>query len=116
MIREGQIVVFTFPQTNLGPSKLRPALVLQKLPGKYNDWLTCMVTSKLNQQIHSLDELVSGTDSDYSSSGLKAPSVIRITRLAVQDSLLIRGTIGEISPERLIRIRLNLSRWISGSQ
>ena len=115
MIHEGQVVVFTFPQTNLGPTKLRPALVLRKLPGKYNDWLTCMISSKLQQRLDSLDELVAESDSDYANSGLKAPSIIRITRLAVQDLSLIRGAIGEISTGRLTRIQQNLSQWLLGA-
>jgi hypothetical protein len=32
MIREGQIVLFKFPQTDLPPGKLRLALVLRKVP------------------------------------------------------------------------------------
>ena len=39
MISEGQIVLFRFPQANQQAGKLRPALVLRKLPGRYEDWL-----------------------------------------------------------------------------
>ena len=35
----GEIVLFNFPQTNLAFGKLRPALLLGKLPGPYDDWL-----------------------------------------------------------------------------
>ncbi|MBS1257899.1 MAG: hypothetical protein MAG551_00952 [Candidatus Scalindua arabica] len=58
MISEGQIVLFNFPQTDQKEGKLRPALILCKLPGKFNDWLVCMISSKVDQQIHELDELV----------------------------------------------------------
>ena len=37
MIHEGQVVLFRFPQTNRIGGKLRPALVLRKLPGSYDD-------------------------------------------------------------------------------
>ncbi len=40
MISEGQIVLFKFPQTDQKEGKLRPALVLRELPGKFNDWLS----------------------------------------------------------------------------
>ena len=33
MIAEGQIVLFRFPQTDQEAGKLRPALVLRRLPG-----------------------------------------------------------------------------------
>ena len=32
MISEGQITLFKFPQTDLQAGKLRPALVLRKMP------------------------------------------------------------------------------------
>jgi len=33
MIEEGQVVLFRFPQADLRTGKLRPALVLRKVPG-----------------------------------------------------------------------------------
>ena len=39
MILEGQIVLFRFPQTDQKDGKIRPALILRKLPGKFDDWL-----------------------------------------------------------------------------
>jgi mRNA interferase MazF len=41
--KAGQIVAFRFPQTDLEKGKLRPALLLAKLPNEYDDWLTCMI-------------------------------------------------------------------------
>ena len=41
MIEEGQIVLFRFPQTDLRDGKHRPALVIRKVPGDYDDWLIC---------------------------------------------------------------------------
>jgi len=38
MKRAGQIVLFRFPRTDLGEGKLRPALLLGRLPGEYDDW------------------------------------------------------------------------------
>lgn len=42
MKQAGQIVLFRFPQTDLGEAKLRPALPLARLPGEYDDWLKGM--------------------------------------------------------------------------
>ncbi|MDZ7359590.1 MAG: hypothetical protein ONB46_02530 [candidate division KSB1 bacterium] len=49
MKKSGQIVLFNFPQTDLIPGKSRPALMLAKLPGEYNDWLICMISSQTHQ-------------------------------------------------------------------
>jgi mRNA interferase MazF len=97
--KPGQVVLFKFPQTNLVTGKLRPALFIKQIAGRYGDWLTCMISSKTGQEIIDLDDIIEVTDGDFIQSGLKSPSVFRVTRLAViSDSLLI-GEIGEISAE-----------------
>ncbi|OGW43733.1 MAG: PemK family protein [Nitrospirae bacterium RBG_13_41_22] len=116
MIQEGQIVLFRFPQTDQLPGKLRPALVLRKLPGTYDDWLICMISSQLEQQIRNFDILVTEKDVDFEQSGLKTSSVIRISRLAVVNKNILLGSIGAISTERLNTIKNSLSDWIKGTQ
>ena len=116
MAREGQIALFHFPQTDQQEGKLRPALVLRQLPGRYNDWLICMISSQTHQISPPADELISESDADYKSSGLKRASVIRATRLAVVQDDILAGAIGEIGNARLARIRDHLAKWISGCQ
>lgn len=113
MISEGQIILFRFPATDRTAAKLRPALLLRQLPGPYDDWLICMISSRLAQQILGFDELITPSDSDFISSGLKLPSVIRIARLAVADASLLSGRVGQIGSERLRNIRTRLSQWIT---
>jgi len=84
MIQAGNIVLFRFPKTNQSRGKLRPALILRKLPGLYDDWLICMISTQLSQQIDGLDE----------------------------QSIFV-GSIGGISPERLSRIKTSLANWIN---
>ncbi len=114
MISEGQIVLFRFPKTDQGTGKLRPALAVRKLPGLYDDWLICMVSSQVFQRIVDFDELIMEEASDFSSSGLKVASVVRISRLAVVESSVLRGAIGSISEKRLARVRRKLADWIAG--
>lgn len=113
MKKAGQIVVFQFPQTDLEEGKLRPALLLGKLPGEYDDWLICMISSQTRQHIAGFDEIVKDSDEDFKPSGLKVTSVIRVGRLAVVSGEILLGAIGEISSERLNRVKKNLSNWLS---
>ncbi|ABU56744.1 type II toxin-antitoxin system PemK/MazF family toxin [Roseiflexus castenholzii] len=113
MKKAGQIVLFQFPQTDLEKGKLRPALLLGKLPGEYDDWLICMVSSQTRQYIAGFDEIVKEDDEDFEQSGLKVASVIRVGRLAVVAGEILLGAIGEISQERLYRVKRNLSNWLS---
>jgi mRNA interferase MazF len=113
MKQAGQVVVFRFPQTDLDEGKLRPALLLGKLPGNYDDWLICMISSQTRQYITGFDEIVQENDVDFGESGLKVASVIRTGRLAVVTGDILLGAIGQISSERLKRIKKQLSEWLS---
>ena len=115
MISEGQIFLLRFPQTDLQNGKLRPVLVLRKLPTRYNDWLICMISSRLDQNTAEFDEILTQDNPDFSGSGLKIPSVIRMCRLAVVDSAILLGKIGQIDNSRLLRIKQRLSQWILAS-
>jgi mRNA interferase MazF len=115
MKQAGQIVLFRFPQTDLEAGKLRPALLLGKLPGDYDDWLICMISSQLRHYIPQFDEILQEHDSDFAQSGLKVASVIHIGRLAVVEGRVLLGATGQISPERLQRIKNHLVEWIARS-
>ena len=112
MIREGQIVLFRFPPTDQTAAKLRPALVLRRAPGPFDDWLVSMVSSQLEQEIPAFDEVLTHNAPDFAGSGLKVPSVIRLARLAMAERSVLRGAIGQIAPDRLQRIKPS---WRNGS-
>ena len=114
MIHEGQVVLFRFPQTNQVAGKLRPALILRKLPGLYDDWMICMISSQLTQAIENFDEVITSSDLDFSATGLKMDSVVRASRLAIVNSSSLLGGIGQISEDRLSRIKKALAKWIHG--
>ena len=113
MKETGQVVVFRFPQTDLEEGKLRPALLLGKLPGNYDDWLICMISSQTRQYIAGFDEIVEENDGDFGGSGLKVTSVIRVGRLAVVSGEILIGAIGQVSSERLSRVKKRLADWLA---
>ncbi len=65
--------------------------------------------------LEGLDEVVQADAPDFSDSGLKAPSVIRVGRLAVVEENALLGAMGEISKERLRRIKTRLAHWLAQS-
>jgi mRNA interferase MazF len=113
MKEAGQVVVFRFPYTDLEEGKLRPALLLGKLPGNYNDWLICMISSQTRQYVEGFDEIVQENDSDFRESGLKVASVIRVGRLAVVSGEILLGAIGQVSTERLSKVKKHLADWLT---
>lgn len=116
MKQAGQIVVFRFPQTDLAEGKLRPALLIRQLPGNYDDWLICMISSQTRQYMIGFDELIKETDPDFDASGLKVTSVIRVGRLAVVSGDILLGALGQISQERLEQVKQNLLNWLIDKQ
>jgi len=109
----GQIVLYRFPYANLIEGKIRPALLLGRLPGVYGNWLLCMISSRLEQMVEGFDEIIQMEDEDFLSSGLKTASLIRIGRLAVVEEDILVGAVGGISPARLSGINNRLAQWIA---
>ena len=114
MKQSGQVVLLPFPFTDLSATKLRPALILRKASREFDDGLVCMVSSQLHQMDEGMDEIVNANDADFKSSGLKAPSVLRLSRLAVVDGALLVGSIGSISDGRLTQADSSLALMALG--
>ncbi len=91
---------------------MRPALLIKLLSNGYDDWLVCMISTKIGQEIIGLDDTISPNDRDFKETGLKSESVIRVSRLAVISEKILLGQIGHISVERLQKIKRNLADWI----
>lgn len=113
-MKPGDVVLVRFPQTDLQAGILRPALVLANTPGRYADVLLALVSSRTYQAIPEFDEIIDPSDSDYEATGLKVRSVIRLARLATVEASVINARLGNISPERLQRLRERLIDWLQG--
>jgi mRNA interferase MazF len=111
-MRPGDIVLLRFPQADLVEGKLRPALVVALAPGRHPDVLLALITSRPYQEIPDFDEAIAPQDADFTSSGLKVRSVIRLARLVSVEETVINARLGEISPERLRRIKKRLAKWL----
>jgi mRNA interferase MazF len=72
-----------------------------------------MVSSKLHQAEPGLDEILNSDDGDFVASGLKASSVLRLSRLAVVDGATMVGSLGSIPDERVEKFRLRLAKWLT---
>ena len=109
-MKDGDVVVMALPQQD-GTVKDRPALCLRRLP-PFQDLMVCGISTQLQQFAPELDETITPADSDFRTSGLKAPSLIRLGYLAVVPATKCRGRIGSISETRLDRLLTKLSDFI----
>lgn len=88
--------------------KSRPALVLF-LAGPYSDPVVCGISTQLHQEVKGLDDLVAPGDVDFVSTGLKAPSLIRLCYMSVLMPQQIKGRLGRVDDKRLKRLLERLS-------
>lgn len=109
-MKEGDLVIVPMPQAN-GMIKNRPAIILREMP-PFKDVLICGVSTQLRQAAKGFDELISPTDVDFVSSGLKEESLIRLGFLVVVPLSKIAGSIGSISTERHKRLLQRLSKYL----
>ena len=106
-MKPGTVVIIQLPQKD-GRNKSRPAVVLGNRSTSKTEFLFCGISTQLHEYREEIDDLISFQDVDYESSGLADTSVIRLNYLSILPRQNIRRTIGEISKERLERLKARL--------
>jgi mRNA interferase MazF len=109
-MKGGDIILVPLPQAD-GQNKPRPAVLLCKLP-PFGDFLVCGVSTQLRLQVADFDDTITKVDDDFSKSGLRQDSLIRLGFLAVFPLDQIIGSIGEISPVRRRRLLERLAGYL----
>lgn len=104
---EGDVVLSPLPQSD-GRVKNRPAVVLREMP-PYGDFLVCGVSTQIQQETVGFDDPILPGDADFTASGLKASSIIRLGFLAVLPQSSLLGAIGSIGRDRHVRLLGRLS-------
>lgn len=112
-MKEGDIVLAPLPQSD-GAVKNRPVLLLRELP-PFGDFLSCGVSTQVQHTVPEFDETINDGDPDFSGSGLRTTSLIRLGFLSVLARKRILGSIGEIGASRYARLLRNLSRHLEAN-
>ncbi|WP_345785486.1 type II toxin-antitoxin system PemK/MazF family toxin [Thalassobacterium maritimum] len=116
MISEGDILLFRFPQSDLGVGKLRPALLIKRIYGDFDDCLVCMISTQTRHQIPELEIVLSEMSPDFEKTGLKKESLVRTSRLAVVQESIFSGKLGTLPAELFRDIRIRLADWIRSEE
>jgi mRNA interferase MazF len=104
---KGDILLITFPYSDLTGSKLRPAVVLIDTS---LDFTVCFITTQIGWQ-EPTDVLVMPSDIN----GLRKKSLIRTNKIATLDRSLAKGLLGNLTSSEIkdlnnsIKILLQLS-------
>lgn len=92
-MNKGEIILITFPFTDLSGSKLRPALVLA---ADKEDITVAFITTNL-QQVNNTDMLLRKN----SINGLKKDSLVKMNKIATLDHSLAMGKVGQLAENEL---------------
>jgi len=93
---KGSIVLIPFPFTDLSGDKLRPALILAETT---LDVTVSFITTQL-QWTEPTDILLQPNLLN----GIKKASIIRLSKIATIDKILIVGKIGQLDPKQLVEL------------
>jgi len=107
-MKEGDVVLAELPQ--FSDFKIRPALVL-KIMAPFDDVLLCGISKQGQSEVQSLDEWINASESDFTQSGLKTSSLVRLGFLVVLPRNRIIGKVGLVSSERHRRLLERLSSY-----
>jgi mRNA interferase MazF len=109
MTAQGDVVLLEMRTVGSTTVKLRPALVLAHLPGAWQTWLACGISTQLGDVLPGWDEVVDPGEGRFQAMGLKRRSVIRLSFLASVGDTDIRGRIGVVPRSDLARLRRRLA-------
>ncbi|MGB3296381.1 MAG: type II toxin-antitoxin system PemK/MazF family toxin [Phormidesmis sp.] len=99
-LAKGDIVLVPFPFTDLSQTKLRPAVVLWA-ESKGQDVTLCFVSSQKVDRLAEYEFVIASNDSQFSITGLKVTSKVRVTRIVTLERRLLQRRLGRLS-DRLI--------------
>ena len=97
---KGDIVLITFPFTDLSGSKLRPAVILADTN---LDLTVCFITTQISWQ-EATDVVMTPT----ATNGLRKPSLIRTSKIATLDRALAKGLLGRLSGQEVNELNAKL--------
>jgi mRNA interferase MazF len=106
------LVRVAFQQAD-GAIKLRPAVVLKKLPSG-PDLLVCAISGKLHREMPGVDILVHEQHPDFGPMGLPFASLIRCAYLTTVSLSAVQDPIGTVREETFARIIAQLTTYLNG--
>jgi len=98
----GQVVLATFPFSDLSSTKLRPCLIIGM--ADFDDILLCQITSKS----YGSRKVVSLAKSDFAQGTIVVDSYIRPDKIATLGRKRLRKTLGAINAEKLDEVKQRL--------
>lgn len=94
---KGKVVLVPFPFDDLSSAKVRPAVCLTDPIGPRRHVILAFITSRIPDQPLRTDILLESSAPDFSSTGLRVSSALRLHRLMTATTSLIQRVLGQLS-------------------
>ena len=94
---KGKVVLVPFPFDDLSAIKVRPAVCLTQPTGPHRHVILAFITSKTPEELLESDVVLESSHPDFSTTGLRITSTLRLHRLMTVSTSLIRRELGELS-------------------
>jgi mRNA-degrading endonuclease toxin of MazEF toxin-antitoxin module len=108
-MKRGTFVLTPFPFSDLTTAKRRPAVIVSSTDE--NEVIVAFITSQSKKATRPTDLIVETSHPDFTTTGLKKDSAIRLRKLCTIEKSIIYGEIGE-APQNLMR-EINLKLRIA---
>lgn len=95
-LARADVVLVSFPFADLSGQKLRPALIVGRVTG--DDLILAFITTRVGGGDSQVEHLLDPADPEFSSTGLMAPSLVRLNKLATLHRRLVQRRLGRIGP------------------
>jgi mRNA interferase MazF len=107
---KNSIVLVQFPFDDFSVSKVRPALCLTTVIGKYNHVIIAFISSKLPDDLIDSDLIIRKQTKDSIGTGLTVDSVIRLHKILTIPRSLIKRKLGTINSSVQAEIEMKIKQ------
>ena len=105
-----KIVLVPFPFDDLSGKKMRPAVCLTNEIQPYGHLVLAFITSKVPNNPSQTDFIIDPNDADFTQTGLKVSSTVRLHRLMTVSKSIIQKRLGEMSKNQQVEIENRLRK------
>lgn len=95
----GDVILVSFPFTDLSANKVRPALVISGKDLSKQDLIVAAISSQVKTKQSETEFLIERNSPEFSQTGLKVASIIKLDKISTIDSKIVRKKIGKLSAE-----------------
>jgi mRNA interferase MazF len=97
VLQRGDVVLVTFPFTDLTGTKVRPAVIVSANP-QTEDMVVAFISTVIPPVLAPTDYQLDEQHREFHQTGLRFRSVFRLRRLTTLERHLIRRRLGRVSP------------------